>query len=512
MLEDQERYQKTFLAESSAAMRAIREENEFWSALLGGNKPDQGHTLDDAKEMSAKLREAMANPWMKRGQRLKSTFVWSGGIHYDGFSSEKRGRRGPTVQEFIDDPANRRNYFCSEARNEREAALYTDAHVFVVGETLPNGRKTVRSVSLHEIENVWTSPEYPDEVWAYLRAYEHQLADGTTETRREWIYHNDFIAEAEGVRSLPVDNQDHPVSTTKVMFGRPVNRLIGNRWGLPDSIQAWQWIAKYRDGIMDGLTMQKAMSSIAYTVTTSSATGGTNASAVVGGLDGKAGTYVQGQGNSLAAVATAGKGYDFASLRPILAAAAAGLEVSLASLASDPGAAGSYSAAASLSLPDKLAVIDRRQYHIDLDREILVWAGAKVDDIRVWFNPLDDASEVYRRMQSVALAWSTGTQTPETIAQMIVEIFGTQDKINIPDGVLIPNNKETAELGNAPGTDGTPAQAGGAGQGQSNGTGGQGGTLGDDINTSSAESLLSTIAAEGLSDKLDELITLLRRD
>src|SRR5690606_25720770 len=61
----------------------LQSEDENWTKVLGGGLGDveAGPTLDDVKEWSEKLREALGNVHMGRGLKLRTNNIWSGDIH-----------------------------------------------------------------------------------------------------------------------------------------------------------------------------------------------------------------------------------------------------------------------------------------------------------------------------------------------------------------------------------------------------------------------------------------------
>src|SRR5690606_5716260 len=92
------------LSEALQSVRAmLSREDRGWELLEGGRDLDDGGlTLEDLKAWSLKLREdTVGAPWIKRGFSLRSSYIWQGGIQYEGVPRESRGR-GVNVQEKID--------------------------------------------------------------------------------------------------------------------------------------------------------------------------------------------------------------------------------------------------------------------------------------------------------------------------------------------------------------------------------------------------------------------------
>ena len=185
-------------------------------------------------------------------------------------------------------------------------------------------------------------------------------------------------------------------------------------------------------------------------------------------------------GMDVAALATAGRGYDFDSLRPVLAIVATSLDISVVALSSDPGAAGSsYGAGQLLDMPTMLAMEARRLIHAEFEEEILRWLGA--EDAKAWFSPLRDGAELYRELQAFMLPLLQGLYEPQEIRDRTDSFMGWP-KGTVPAGVLIPNNvnslaRRDVDVDSVTAAPTTPAPDQGAG----NGVGGQGNNSGNEV-------------------------------
>jgi hypothetical protein len=98
--------------------------------------------------------------------------------------------------------------------------------------------------------------------------------------------------------------------------------------------------------------------------------------------------------------------------------------------------------------PERNMTKMRRDVAVELDREVLIWLGAKKEDLEVWFDPIVDPTEHYRAEQAVELRLGTGLYPGEEIKQMHARLDGRDpEKITpVPDGWLIPQNRESIEL------------------------------------------------------------------
>lgn len=460
---------------------------------LGQYQAD-GPTLYQVQDVARKLRNLLGlNAHIGRGARARHSYIWEGGIHHDAIPGSRQGR-GTNVQAIIKDPINQANFFGAAARERQEKACYASGHYFVVGGDAKTGRnaspKRLYSLPLWQITAALVNPDLPDEIWAVRRSWSpdgivdtsQTLPVGASAQKHEWIFLNAHVGKR--TRIVGYNGGDETVAQDKRIFMEVVNRQDGWTWGLPDAVAAFAWTDQYRRGLINGIKMQEALATLAFKMTGKSAAGANAAAQKVQSSTVKGGTAAMVDGMDVAALSTAGRGYDFDSLRPVLAAAATAIDISVVALSSDPGAAGSsYGSAATLDMPTRLAMEARRSIHIEFEKEILAWLGA--DDARVWFKPLMDGAELYRLVQEVVLKWSTGTYSPEQIKAELEALRGITNPSPVPAGVLIPNNEaslarrdlDTDVAGEV------PTQAASADQGQSNGTGGQGTDSGNDVRT-----------------------------
>lgn len=431
------------LIESLTNVQAmLAREDNGWLKLNGWEDSDDlGMSLEDLKGWSSQIQDALAGtPLLKSGAKFRSSYIWDGGIRYSGIPKETRGA-GAKVQKAIDNPLNQARFFGQQAREEREECLFTDGFVLYVGD---DTTKEIRPIPLKEITGLYKNPEFQDEVWAYRREWANSN-DPNQPKNVEWIYTDTFI-DKKTQNIAVAENKVEPVAQNKTAFDGVVNSHIGWALGVPDALAALVWWRQVKEGYLDGLGMTKAMSTIAYKATVATKTAGDNVSVKFASGNAAGSTAALGSGNDLVPMSTAGRGYDFSTLRPIAALVAASLEISVVALLRDPGAAGSsYGSAQTLDEPTKKAIATRRQWHIDLDKRVLAWLGAK--GAVVEFKSDEDSTSLYRRLQATVLGWTTGAMHPEEVRNAILDILDlVTDKTAVPSGILLPNNSATASL------------------------------------------------------------------
>lgn len=424
-----------------------------WTALTGiGGYNDGGPSLNQLHASSRHLRDLAAmTGWVKRGLNLRQGYVWDGGIHYDlpALVVRDAGRRGAPsraerqpreLRDRINSPVNLKNFFGSQARDRREMALYCDSQPFYVGD---DSDFTLTPLSVTDITGDYRNPDKDDEIWAYRHSWQHYPQGSTTPTEKvEWIFRNAYFDKKGPRKSIKYAGKDEPVAQTKRMFGDPVNRPDGWAYGVPDSLGGVSWVEQYRQFMVKGKEMSDAMAKLWGTMKNVNTQRGANRAAATLREMGDEKVAITGA-SSLSPLATAGQSYDFSKGIDLLAGFAAHINVSVVALSANPASSGgSYGSARALDLPEQLTTTSRRQYHIELDREVLVWMGAD-PEIDIWFDPIEDETERYRGDQRIALRMGTGLFSGEDAKSMFAQSDGKNTIKPVPTGWLQPNNEKS---------------------------------------------------------------------
>lgn len=460
----------------------LQAEDKNWTKVLGGGMGDvaNGPTLDDVKLWSERLREALGNVHMQRGLRLRTNNIWSGNIHYNEDALPKGSGRKVQTKDRVHDPLNQRNFFGSQAHDERESALYTDGAYLVLGDPAD---WSLEPYSIDTVGAVALNPRRRDEVIAYRFDYTDYSTPIPTQ-RREWHY-TDLANARRGKPGFGIKvERGETAPDERVVFDLQVNTQVGWAFGVPDSLTAYAWAKVYRDFIMNGKVMSDAMAQFAFQVATGSKKETETAAARIAQPSDAGSTLIG--ANTLVPLQTAGKGYDFESGRSLLAIVASALEVSVFALGSDT--TGQGASATSLDLPTRLAMESRRQLHIDYDRRVLLWMGADAEKLEVTFSTLTDSADEYRELQALILALDSGLYEPDPIEKRIsrlLEITGN----TVPAGWLRPNNSKTLEIESKAKAKAAPAPGAAGGEDK-----------GDDKATSTASPGQGRSKASGKSD------------
>lgn len=449
-------------------MNMWREEDAGWLAM--GTDNEDGLSIEDLKQWSQQLREALAgNPHIKRGAELRSDYINEGGIRFGNL-----GRQKSKISQLIEDATQQLRYFGPTARAERYKACYTDGCVFYLGKTERDGTRGIEAaVPLSEIVTTYRNPNNWNEVWAYLREWrvgKGLNAEGKVETRKMWYFTDLFESKRSRAKAPTIryNGEDVRVSTDSVIFDAFVNTQIGWTFGVPHALAALAWARLYRDFLVNGKIMSDALAQFAFQLQTKSQGGTKNASMQLATPSGPGQTVVG--PNQMTPLSTAGKGYDFDSGRALASVVATAIGVSVIHLTANPGDAGSsYGSAQTLDLPTRLSVEAERRWNVELDLRVLRWMGAKNPTAE--FNPLISATDVYREIQALKLAFDSGLFAGTPVQQRMADILGVVEPGAVPDGMLLPNNEATIDANKPDPSDGDGQQAGGAGQGKKTGAG-----------------------------------------
>ncbi len=492
-----------------------------WVSLLGGfDNRDDGPDLDQLHEASNRAREMAAlDGIVKNGLKVKTAYVWRENINIAGVAGARQGR-GVNVKARMDQTINQRNFFGPSAKEELEAALYCDSQPFIVGDT---DDYTLRQIPISEITDDLRNPEYAGEVWAYRRKWIDYTADPNNgKTEVEWIYTYAFESKIPTSSTVSYKGVSEPIAKNKRMFGEPINSNSGWGYGLPDVVAAIKAAGEYDASVNAGLDVTEGLAKIIGQIKNNDAAGAASVAVKFGNNNSSGNLGATGQNNDITMFQTAGTAYDFNKLLPVLARFAAGIGVSVIEISANPGnAGGSYGAARSMTPVTEAMTTMRRKYWVSIYRQVLVWMGADAEKLDVWFEPIMPITDRYRAEQLIELRLGTGLYKGEAILKMHAILDGRNPDLitekDVPEGWLIPNNKESIELrtidpntsGSAAG--GNPANGGGLtptqGSGAKTNKTGSGDQKADDIR-GQREADLQRVLDEL---KADELIEALRR-
>lgn len=382
---------------------------------------------------SRQLRElVVGSPLMKKGAGLRHGFIFGKGFEVDVSSIKTNMGKARVIQmaEKVFGPATLEQW---------TRADFTDGNFFMVGD---NKTKKVSLVPVEQITGVYVDGDDREDVQAFRRSW-IRFTGTKAENRNEWYYTDTY----DGRRLTTIPNGEavdatEGVDKNKTILWNPVNRQIGWTWGIPDALPAIAWSRLYRDFVENGYKMSEAMTRVAFTLTSKTRAGGTNAAAGMATGTGAGRTAAMSNGMNMSALSTAGKAYDFESGDSIAAFIASAIEVPLQDLLSKPDS----DKADGVPGHVKRAMRIRQHLYGAFIKRVLVWLGAPATISIKW--PEIDDMDVFRKSQMVTGAWGTGLYDPEEIRPALAEVGGIPlTKPTAPSGVLVPNNLETVKAG-----------------------------------------------------------------
>lgn len=448
--------------------RSLDFEDRGWK-LIGGiahGDHEEGLTLDEVKEISQTIRPyVIGASLVQRASNLRRGYVWSKGMHVDvpARDSSARGRI-PRLNAFVSNQRNVDSLFSASAHSKLERAAFTDGNVIALCYT---ARDEVRTFPLTQVTDIRFNPDFPDEVWAVQRTWP---GDKPSEVRVRWYYTNKFIGRRQ--TSIESNGKRIAVESDVTAVFRSFNRQVGWPMGVPDSSAMLPWYEAYSEIMRYGRVVNEALAKMLYKVTAKTAKGASSAAAKIADTTVHGGTASMVDGMDLQAVSTAGKGYDFTAARPVAAMMAAAVDVPNIELLADSSAAGSsYGAAQSLTPSTINAMRFRQDEWVEFYTEI--FRSFDIDVPGMWFDPIQDA-DPYREAQRAVILWGTGTIHPDEMRPHVLDLLDLTSKHDsAPDGVLTPNNLDSAQRKDIdtelPASAG--AQAASPDQGRGNGSG-----------------------------------------
>lgn len=406
---------------------------------------------------------AVAHPLIRRGISLRTSYVHGQGGPQISVESEDENV-SEVVQQWWASRENQNALTGPEARARLERALSTDGNVFIASFTNPtDGRVTNRTIPMEQITRIIANPEDRGQVWLYERTYSRKReAFATAEETTRVLYPD--LAYAPASRPLFLNGAevrwDQPVRHVKV------NDLDGWEFGIGDTFSIAPYARGYRDFLNDWLKLMKSLSQFAWRGTAEGKRAQRARQALsraqhsVPGNDGSVGaTYISGQGEGLEAIPKTGATIDADSGRPILAMIAAGLDVPVTMLSTDPGVTGARATAETLDKPMMLSMkarqdvwtavfVDLAEYRIEQAIRAGKLSGAVVRDpwtqtdyaelsgdrpiIHCDWPDLSTAS-VDDAVKAIKDADATGKVPPLVIARLLLTALGVEDIDDVLD-------------------------------------------------------------------------------
>lgn len=405
------------LVEEAINDRLLDLTRQQWTLISGlVDAEERGPDLETLKGLVPKLREmASSNPWHIRGALLRKVYVFGRGVNYVKVDQ-------PRYQKILTDPRNVASLFGVDAYGVANMASFCAGNLFVLKKEREN-RFIV--VPIEQITGFSTDPEDSTSIWYVKRTW---TSNGKVNVA--WYPTADF-KNSGGKLVKRVSEAESLVKTDGVVYIRRSNRQDGWTWGVPDSLGALVWTEAYSAYLKDNAVLVRALSKIAWKLT-SATQAGTSAAAVSvrDAGDQVGGVAAMMAGNQLQGVGVPSAQVNMGNGQPLIAAAAATFGVPVIALLSSPGeTGGSYGSAATLDEPTLKTMTDLQSSWGDFYGQILRDLGAK--DARLEF-PAIQTDPAYRRIASINNAQQMGSIWRDEAREAIMDI---EDVPRLHDGL-----------------------------------------------------------------------------
>lgn len=308
---------------------------------------------------------AIAHPLVRRGISLRTSYVHGQGGPQLSVELEGEQDVNTVVQAWWTSRENQAALTGPEARARLERSLSTDGNVFIACFTNPQtGDVTNRTIPMEQVDEVIANPDDRMQVWFYRRTYTRKPEPFSTIEETVTVLHPAL--------SYAPSLKPHTIRGMRVLWDQPVrhvkvNDLDGWQFGVGDTFTIAPWARAYRDFLGDWVKLMRSLSQFAWKATADGKRAARTRQALqraqqgVPGNDGSAGaSMVLGAGESLEAIPKTGATIDADSGRPLLAMIAAGLDVPVTMLSTDPGVTGARATAETLDKPMMLAMRARQ--------------------------------------------------------------------------------------------------------------------------------------------------------
>lgn len=401
----------TVLMESFTAMAdaILKLEDEGWIPINQIGSADdasrKGIGIEELKKITKYAEgQTKANNLLGRGYRLKSNYVLGRGFEYvkkDGTAIQ------PRFQSVIDDPENQDVVFSEKALKELNRVLFTSGNVLMILNT--KTKKFTRLTVEPQLSNYLTYDDDPSRVKYWRRAYSirNDLRPGAQpEQVAEWIPVWQYKNGLKGKLPQSIDvggGKREAINQDCVIIDMRVNKDDGEVLGLPDCLSALPWAWAATEYLKDGSKLIKALATIAYHVKAKTLAAAERAGAKL--QDRKiGGAAITGPDTEITQMPRVGS-VDLYEGRPLQAAVASALDVSVAALTADTARGGSYASESALSQPEQLSAISRQKDFEDFFHRVFQALGAT--DVEINFARVD-VDPIHRRLQSMGIARTFG--------------------------------------------------------------------------------------------------------
>lgn len=401
-------------------------EDRQWQLLAGSSGDNvQGLDLEQVQSLSEKARTRVAASSLdKRAADLHAGYIFGKPLEIDGTERDPKKKGAPPESvRFFENPINQESLFSGAAKRELQYARFTDGNVIAFCDT---SKKTVRRIPIYEVADVMVNPEFPDEIWAWLRQWDQRKANGETETRQAWAYTNRFTGTRQ--ETITWSNKSIPVLENITAVDLRANRQVGWVFGIGDALAGMHWAEAYGKVLTYGQQVSEGLAKIIYKVTNTKTKAGAQNIGVKMGSGGYGQGAALGEGQDIQLVNATQRSFDFTAARPLAAMAASAWNISNIDLLADSSAAGSsYGAAQSLTPGMQRAMQIMQEEWTQFFQDIFQACG--LTRLGVHWAPMNEV-DPYREAQELTL-YSVALTDEEYRAAVLdrLDIPGSADDV-----------------------------------------------------------------------------------
>jgi hypothetical protein len=206
----------------------------------------------------------LKNPLIQRGVRVTCYYVFGQGITLAADDDDVN----ECIQHFLKDTSNRAELTTQQALTGKETELEVTGNLFFTFFTdKSTGRVRVRTISLEEIQEIFTNPEDRKDNWYYKRSWTEERLDpqsGNSITETKNAYYPDWHFN-------PPNKQQSiggiPVRWSTPVFQVKVGGLPDMKFGVCEYYAGNDWARAYKDFLEDWATIVRAYSRFAWNMT-----------------------------------------------------------------------------------------------------------------------------------------------------------------------------------------------------------------------------------------------------
>lgn len=247
---------------------------EDWGwTRLGGDAQNE-FSRDHLRKMISKSRLFyLQNPLIRRAVTLEADYVFAQGVTIQGTSESVN----TVIQEFLDDPGNKREFSSHSARLSKERTQKIDGNIFFVlfTDKQNTGKVNIRSIMVDEITDIISNPDDSNDVWFYKREWMPVNENGVSGELQSAYYPD--INYMPRVQALPKtgpiqtgvgSRNDIPIYWDAPIIHVKTGALEKSRFGAPETYPALNWARSHSQMLDNWASIVAAHARFAFRLTT----------------------------------------------------------------------------------------------------------------------------------------------------------------------------------------------------------------------------------------------------